>query len=153
MPIITPRNVAMTDGKFLASVYRGTADDRAEFGVVAKALVDQNNDWEHWVGNHRVQIGDKFRRRVANWNGSVWLTQEAWVHCPLAEWVAKEPTRFNPDVQAAAAAGAPMIDPVGLPIFLDDDGDGKAATQPNQPATNEPARDRWTGALTGGTQP
>jgi len=153
MPIITPRNVAMSDGKFQASVYRGSADDRAEFGVTAKALVDQNNDWEHWIGAQRVRIGDKFRRRVSNWNGTDWAIKESWTLCPIEEWVAKQPTRFNPDVQASTAAGQPMIDPVGLPIFQDPDGNGKSPTQPAMPAQGEPARDPWTGALTGETQP
>ena len=72
MPIVTPRNVAMSDGKFEVSIYRGATDDRVEFGVTAKALVDQNNDWEHWAGNQLVQIGDRFRRRVYNWNGTDW---------------------------------------------------------------------------------
>lgn len=54
---------------------------------------------------------------------------------------------LNPNRVAKAAAGQPMINPHGWPIILAD------GTQPNQPASGEPARDEWTGALTGETEP
>lgn len=147
MPIVTPRNVAMSDGKFEVSIYRGATDDRVEFGVTAKALVDQDNDWEHWAGSQLVQIGDRFRRRVYGWNGTDWTRRDGWQFVSRFDFAALEPVRFNPEVEAVAAAGQPMVDRVGLPLFIDEDGDGKAATRPNQPASGAPARDQWTGAL------
>lgn len=153
MPIIQPRNVAMIDGKFEVSVFRGAADDRSEFGVKTGALIDQGNIWEHEKDGTIVAVGDYFRRRVSGWNGTDWTTRGAWMHVPKAAFVGLEPIRFNPNVEASAAAGQPMVDPVGLPIFQDLDGDGKQPTQPVQPASGEPARDPWTGELTGETQP
>lgn len=53
----------------------------------------------------------------------------------------------NLNRQTAAAAGQPMRMPIGLLIVLQD------GTRPTQPASGEPARDQWTGQLTGETQP
>ena len=53
----------------------------------------------------------------------------------------------NLNRQTAAAAGLPMRNPLGLPIVFAD------GTRPLQPASGEPARDQWTGQLTGETQP
>jgi len=52
----------------------------------------------------------------------------------------------NLNRQAAAAPGQPMRNPLGMPIVFQD------GTRPTQPAPGEPARDQWTGQLTGGTQ-
>jgi hypothetical protein len=156
MAIITPRNVAMSDGKFEVSIYRGSIDDRTEFGVITKALVDQNNDWEHWLGNNAIFIGYRMRRYVAGWNGTTWATRGGWQALSPAEYAAKEPVRFNPENEAAAAPGAPMVDRTGLPLFVDggvDTDDGKVPVQPTQPAQGEPGRDPWSGNLTGAPQP
>ena len=80
MPIITPRNVAMSDGKFEVSVYRGTPDDAAEFGVSRIRDLDNNpTDIRHVVGNQTVPIGGYFRRTVEGWNGSAWTIVGAWL--------------------------------------------------------------------------
>ena len=52
----------------------------------------------------------------------------------------------NLNRQTSAAPGQPMRNPLGLPIVFAD------GTRPLQPASGEPARDQWTGQLTGGTQ-
>jgi hypothetical protein len=53
----------------------------------------------------------------------------------------------NLNRQAASAPGQPMRNPLGLPIVFAD------GQRPLQPASGEPARDQWTGQLTGETQP
>lgn len=153
MAIITPRNVAMSDGKFEVSVYRGSIDDRTEFGVTTKALVDQGNKWEHWQRDQPVYIGYRMRRPVSGWNGTDWTVRGQWQGISPALFAEREPVRFNPDLEAAAVAGQPMVDRVGLPLYVDDDGDGKVPTRPNRPASGEPARDPWSGQLTGELQP
>jgi hypothetical protein len=153
MAIITPRNVAMSDGKFQVSVYRGSLDDRTEFGVTTKALVDQNNNWEHWQGTTRVYVGYRMRRPVRDWSGSAWGFAGSWQALSPGQYAAGQPVRFNPELEAVPAAGTPMVDRTGLPLFVDDDGDGKVPVQPTQPAQGQPARDLWSGALTGETVP
>jgi len=53
----------------------------------------------------------------------------------------------NLNRQTSAAPGQPMRNPLGLPIVFAD------GTRPLQPASGEPARDQYTGQLTGETQP
>lgn len=120
------------------------ASERDEVGEAFSSPIDS------WVGpdGRIITAGAVYLREVRETAPGVLGTPGAWVYFGQV-WESKVQA-LNAVVlnrQVAAVAGNPMRNPLGLPIVLPD------GTRPNQPAQGEPARDPWTGELTGGTQP
>lgn len=103
-----------------------------------------------WIGpdGRVITAGAVYLREVREVSPGVLGTPGSWVYFGQV-WEPKVQA-LNAAVlnrQTAAAAGNPMRNPLGLPVVLPD------GTRPTQPLQGEPARDPWTGELTGGTQP
>jgi hypothetical protein len=117
---------------------------RATSGAAFSAALDE------WVGpdGRVIEAGAVYVREVYETAPGVLGTPGSWVYFGQT-WDAtiKDLNAVVLNRQAKAAAGAPMINPLGLPII-----DPSTGTRPTQPASGQPSRDPWTGELDGGTQ-
>lgn len=95
-----------------------------------------------------ITAGAVYLRQVFETAPGVLGTPGSWVYFGQV-WESKvqELNAVNLNRTTAANVGAPMRNPLGLPIVLPD------GTRPLQPAQGAPGRDAWTGELTGQAQP
>lgn len=135
------------NGPHEARSFTGSAEDLAEFGISHVQDVGGGTETRRYLlGAMRVRRGDVFVRPVRMVSGeSVEETGGAWTWFG-SSGALQGAVRWRPVAVVVTEAGQPMRTPTGHPIFVD-------GTRPNQPATGQPARDPWTGELTGGTQP
>lgn len=118
--------------------------ERTEAGQAFSAPVDT------WVGpdGRKIEPGAVYVREVIEIEPGVFAPPGPWVFATyswtaeFAKYKAVAVNRF-----AKAPAGNPMRTPLGTPLVMQD------GTRPTQPATGEPARDPWTGVLTGEVEP
>lgn len=107
----------------------------------------ENDEWRDAAGQRRLLRGELFVRPLRLTSEEDGEPTASWRYW-RASWEGAEDTvrmRLVPSI--TVAAGLPMRTPVGEPIIFAD------GTRPLQPASGEPARDQWTGQLTGGVQP
>jgi len=118
---------------------------RATSGAAFSAALDE------WIGpdGRVIEAGAVYVREVYETAPGVLGTPGSWVYFGQT-WDAsiQDLNAVQLNRQAKAAAGQPMINPLGLPIIA-----ASTGTRPTQAATGQPERDAWTGELTGGVQP
>lgn len=153
----TPTNIATDGGRFEVVPYTGSTDDAQEFGVRRLRDVDAPGSpapMVHLMGTQEIRIGDLFKRRVKNWDADAnsgagdWLTRQAWQY--LGDGTALKAlggTPYNPTRVVTRDPGQLMVTPEGVPIFVDEDGNGIRDSRPVQPDIGEQARDPYTGRL------
>lgn len=123
------------------------AAELAEFGIEHLQVVGGGPETRRFErGTQVIQRGDVFVRPVRAAAGEETEEAGGWSWFGTAETL-RGAVRWRAVPAVVTVAGQPMRTPTGHPIFLPD------GTRPLQPASGEPARDPWTGQLTGETQP
>lgn len=129
--------------------FKGTAQDLTDFGVTR---YDENGGAgrKYFLGPREVFV-DSVLIKTAVWD---WTAAGVVIEQPGAVWRfyegglggIREAFTLKDNARDPSPAGGNMKTPNGHTIRIS----GNAVTQPG---SGQPARDQWTGALTGGTVP